>query len=329
MADSMTSTASPGRTPGSQVLPDRHRGRPQEDRPHPPSLGGAAGGDLGPPLARRPRRIKPRTVFSTLAILLVLGISLFPLYWMLTTAITPSTELLRYPPQLIPTDQDWSAFQRVVGDSSFLVWLGNSVVMTVVSVVIALVVSTFAAYSLSRFKSPFASVIAYILLATRMIPGTVLLVPLYMIFRDWGILDTRLALIISYTTFEIPFATWMLKGYFDSIPRELEQAAEVDGSSPLGAFLRVSLPLAGPGIAASAIASAILAWSDYEFARGLLTSQSNWPLTIGIHSFIGEHVVHWNDIMASSLLATLPVVLLFLVMERYIVAGLTAGAVKS
>lgn len=268
-------------------------------------------------------------VLRIAAILLVLAISLFPLYWMLTTAVTPSTELLRYPPQFLPTDQDWSAFVRVLSNSPFPVWLANSTIMTTVSAVIALFVSTFAAYSLSRFKSPLSSVIAYVLLATRMIPGTVLLVPLYIIFREWGILDTRLALIISYTTFQIPFATWMLKGYFDSIPRELEQAAEVDGATPLGAFLRVSLPLAGPGIAASAIASAVLAWSDYEFARGLLTSQSNWPLTIGIHSFIGEHVVHWNDIMASSLMATLPVVLLFLVMERYIVAGLTAGAVKS
>lgn len=274
-------------------------------------------------------RIRPGAALRIAAIVLVLMISLFPLYWMLTTAITPSTELLRYPPQFLATDQDWSAFVRVLGDSPFLVWLANSAIMTSVSVVIALFVSTFAAYSLSRFKSPFSSVIAYILLATRMIPGTVLLVPLYIIYREWGILDTRLALIISYTTFEIPFATWMLKGYFDSIPRELEQSAEVDGCTPLGAFLRVSLPLTGPGIAASAIASAVLAWSDYEFARGLLTSQSNWPLTIGIHSFIGEHVVHWNDIMASSLMATLPVVLLFLVMERYIVAGLTAGAVKS
>ena len=263
------------------------------------------------------------------AIVAVLVISLFPLYWMFATAVTPSTDLLRYPPNLIPTDAQWAAFGRVAFDTPFLAWMANSLVMTSVSVVFALIVSTFAAYSLSRFSSPFASIIAYGLLATRMIPGTVLLVPLYIIYREWGLLDTRLALIISYTTFEIPFATWMLKGYFDSIPRELEQSAEVDGCTPLGAFLRVSLPLAAPGIAASAIASAILAWSDYEFARGLLTSQSNWPLTIGIHSFIGEHVVHWNDIMASSLLATLPVVALFLVMERYIVAGLTAGAVKT
>lgn len=263
------------------------------------------------------------------AIIMVLAISLFPLYWMLTTAITPSTELLRYPPQFLPADSDWSAFARVLRETPFLTWLANSAIMTLVSAAIALFVSTFAAYSLSRFKSPISSVIAYVLLATRMIPGTVLLVPLYIIFREWGILDTRLALIVAYTTFEIPFATWMLKGYFDSIPRELEQAAEVDGATPLGAFLRVSLPLAGPGIAASAIASAVLAWSDYEFARGLLSSQSNWPLTIGIHSFIGEHIVHWNDIMASSLMATLPVILIFVAMERYIVAGLTAGAVKS
>jgi multiple sugar transport system permease protein len=268
-------------------------------------------------------------VLRILAILTVLALSLFPLYWMLATAVTPGNELLRYPPRFLPTDQDWTAFRDVLAGSSFLAWLGNSSLMTTASVVAALAVSTFAAYSLSRFRSGFSSVIAYVLLATRMIPGTVLLVPLYVIFREWGLLDTKVALIIAYTTFEIPFATWMLKGYFDSIPPELEQAAEVDGATPLGAFLRVSLPLTGPGIAASAIASAILAWSDYEFARGLLSSQSNWPLTIGIHSFIGEHVVHWNEIMASSLMATLPVVVIFLAAERFIVAGLTAGAVKS
>lgn len=268
-------------------------------------------------------------VLRIAAILFVIAISVFPLYWMFITSITPKDQLLSWPPMFFPAHPDFQTYRRVVTEQPLLMWMGNSVIMTGVSMVLALVTSVFAAYSLSRFKSPFSSIISYLLLATRMIPGTLLMVPLYIIFREWNMLDTRMAMIVSYTTFEIPFATWMLKGYFDSVPQDLERAAEVDGCTPLGAFLRVSLPLTGPGIAASAVASAVLAWSDYDFARGLLSSPEKWPLTLGIHSLFGEHVIYWSDIMASSLLSTLPVVALFLVMERYIVAGLTAGAIKS
>ncbi len=271
-------------------------------------------------------RISP---LRSVTVLLVVAISLFPLYWMIVTALTPKEQLLHYPPIFFQTQPDFAVFQRVLVEQPLGLWLFNSVLMTGASLVAAMVISILAAYSLSRFTSRLSSVIAYLLLATRMIPGTLLMVPLYMIFRDWGLLDTRTALIISYTTFEIPFATWMLKGYFDSLPIDLEQAAEVDGCSPLEAFVRVTLPLAGPGIVASAIASAVLAWGDYEFARGLVSSQTNWPLTVGIQSFFGEHVIHWNEIMASSLLSTLPVIALFVFTERYIVSGLTAGAVKS
>lgn len=278
--------------------------------------------------ALRSSRGQPLPVLRAGAITLVCGLSLFPLYWMLVTALTPREALLHYPPLLFPQQPDFSAFERVLADRPLGLWMANSVFLTVVSMAAALVVSVFAAYSLSRFRSPLATALAFLLLATRMIPGTLLMVPLYVIFREWGLLDTRVALIISYTTFEIPFATWMLKGFFDGLPIDLEQAAEVDGCTPLGAFFRVSLPLAAPGIAASAIASAVLAWSDYEFARGLLSSPTNWPLTIGIHSLFGEHIVYWNDIMASSLLSVLPVIVLFLLVERYMVSGLTAGAVK-
>ena len=263
-----------------------------------------------------------------LTILLVCAISLFPLYWMFVTAVTPEARLMQYPPLFVPLEPDFSAFNRVFTTGPLAQWLFNSTVLTVSSTVSALAISVFAGYSLSRFKSPLATGIAFLLLATKMIPATLLMIPLYMMFKDWGLSDSRLALIISYTTFAIPFATWMLKGYFDSLPLELEQAAEVDGCSPFGAFFRVTLPLAAPGIAAAAIASAVLAWGDYDFARGLISSQSKWPVTVGINSLFGEHVIHWNDIMTSALVSILPVVGLFILVERYIVGGMTAGAVK-
>jgi multiple sugar transport system permease protein len=263
-----------------------------------------------------------------LAITFVCALSLFPLYWMFVTAVTPEARLMQYPPVFVPLDPDFSAFRRVFTIGPLTLWLFNSAVLTLSSMAAALAISVFAGYSLSRFKSPLATGLAFLLLATKMIPATLLMVPLYMMFKDWGLSDSKVALIIAYTTFEIPFATWMLKGYFDSLPQELEQAAEVDGCSPFTAFVRVTLPLAAPGIAAAAIASAVLAWGDYDFARGLIASQSYWPVTVGINSFFGEHVIHWNDIMTSSLVSILPVMVLFVLVERYMVAGMTAGAVK-
>jgi multiple sugar transport system permease protein len=271
---------------------------------------------------------RPVRLLRNATIVLVCALSLFPLYWMFVTAVTPEARLLQYPPAFVPTQPDLSAFERVFTTGPLVEWLLNSAILTLGSMAAALVISVFAGYSLSRFNSRFADALALLLLATKMIPATLLMVPLYVMFRDWGMSDSRTGLIIAYTTFEIPFATWMLKGYFDSLPRELELAAEVDGCSPFTAFFRVTLPLAGPGIAAAAIASAVLAWGDYDFARGLLASQSKWPVTVGINSLFGEHVVHWNDIMASSLVSILPVLALFVVVERFIVSGMTSGAVK-
>ncbi len=262
------------------------------------------------------------------AIVVVLVVMLFPVYWMFITAITPTGQLLRYPAPFLPRNVDWSAFDRVLFHQPLLGWLGNSGFLTVASCGIALIVSIPAAYGLSRFKSRTSSTTGFLLLLTKMIPSSLFLIPLYVIFRGMGLVDTLASLVIAYTVFEVPFATWMLMGYFDSLPRELEEAAQIDGCSQIGAFMRVTLPLAAPGIAATVLASAVLAWSDYDFARGLITSSPKWPVTVGIQSFFGEHVVHWNDVMASSLLSVLPVVALFMFIGRYMISGLTSGAVK-
>ena len=268
------------------------------------------------------------SVGRSVTIALVCALSLFPLYWMFMTAVTPEARLAQYPPAFLPIHPDFSALRRVFTTGPLWLWISNSAILAVSSVMAALAISVFAGYSLSRFNSPVATGLAFLLLATKMIPATLFMVPLYMMFKDWGLSDSWLGLVIDYTTFEIPFATWMLKGCFDSLPRELEQSAEVDGCSPLTAFLYVTLPLAAPGLAAAAMASAVLAWGDYDFARGLLSSQSNWPVTVVISSFFGEHVVHWNDIMTSSLVFLAPMMVLFILVERYMVAGMTAGAVK-
>lgn len=253
---------------------------------------------------------------------------LAPLYWMALTAVTPTSDLLQYPPSLIPGTLDFSAFRRILVDHPMPFWIANSVFLTVTSVSITLIVSIPAAYSLSRFKSKTAAGTGFLLLLTKMIPSTLFLIPLYVIFRSVGMVDSLTSLVISYTVFEIPFATWMLKGYFDGLPPQLEEAAQIDGCTEMGAFMRVTLPSAAPGVAATVVASAVLSWSDYDFARGLITSEGKWPITVGIQSFFGEHVVHWNDIMASAFIAMAPILVLFVFIGRYMVSGLTAGAIK-
>jgi multiple sugar transport system permease protein len=263
-----------------------------------------------------------------LVVLTVAGFALFPVYWMAVTSVLPPEGILRYPPSFLPADAQLGGYRQVVLESGLLRWIGNSVLVVTLSTALSAAVAILAGYGLSRFRSPVGHAVGYLLLASRLVPSTLWVIPLYLVYQSVGLLDTYLAVVLAYATFEIPFATWMLKGYFDSIPRELDQAAQIDGCSEFAAMVRVVLPVALPGIAASLMASAILGWSDYLFALTFLRDPSLWTVTVGIQSLFGEHVTLWNSIMAGSLLATLPIVVLFLALGRYLVSGLTAGAVK-
>ncbi len=256
------------------------------------------------------------------------GFALFPIYWMAVTSVLPQDSIFRYPPSFFPLDAQVGGYRKVLFDSGLLRWIGNSCLVVAISTALSAVVAVLAGYGLSRFRSRLGYAVGYLLLASRLVPSTLWVIPLYLVYQALGMLDTFLAVILAYTTFEIPFATWMMKGYFDSIPRELDQAAQMDGCSELSALVRVVLPVALPGIVASLMASAILGWSDYLFALTFLRDPSGWTVTVGIQSLFGEHVTLWNSIMAGSLLATLPMVVLFLALGRYLVSGLTAGAVK-
>jgi multiple sugar transport system permease protein len=261
-------------------------------------------------------------------ILTVAGFALFPIYWMVVTSLLPQDSIFRYPPSFLPPDAQLGGYRKVLGDSGLLGWIRNSTLVVAVSTVLSAAVAILGGYGLSRFQSHVGHALGYFLLASRLVPSTLWVIPLYLMYQSVGLLDTPLAVILAYTTFEIPFATWMLKGYFDSIPRELDQAAQIDGCSEFTALVWIILPVALPGIAASLMASAILGWSDYLFALTFLRDPSLWTVTVGIQSLFGEHVTLWNSIMAGSLLATLPMVILFLALGRYLVSGLTAGAVK-
>ena len=190
-------------------------------------------------------------------------------------------------------------------------------------------VSILAGYSLSRFTVRGGHSLGLFILTAKMLPATLLVIPLFGIFRMLDLIGSLWSIILAHATLIVPFTTWMLKGYFDTIPRELEQAAMVDGCSPMGAMVRVVLPVALPGLAATALYGFVLSWSDYAYARTFLTNaQTNWTANLGITTMKGEYVTDWNEISAASILVAIPIILIYLFLERYLVGGLTAGAEK-
>nr|WP_246211813.1 carbohydrate ABC transporter permease [Phytoactinopolyspora alkaliphila] len=185
-----------------------------------------------------------------------------------------------------------------------------------------------AGYSLSRLASKFALAVGYSLFLVRLIPATLLVIPLFMMFGAIGLNNTLRSLVIANTVIIVPFAAWLMKSFFDSIPVELEEAAHADGCSRLRAFLIIVLPLAKPGIGAVAIFSAILAWGEFTFARTLIQGDAGVTVTVGLVSFVGEYTADWGALMAAGLLSVGPMVLLFILLEPLLISGLTSGAVK-
>lgn len=274
-----------------------------------------------------------RSPLHTVALyLLVFGfcaLVVFPIYWMFVSSLSPANELRAFPPVFLPADPNWGIYLQLLTERPLLRWLGNSALAAAAAVAISLSVSVLAAYSLSRFKVRGGHALGLFILVSKMLPATLLVIPLFAIFREMGLIGSLWSIILAHSTLIVPFSTWMLKGYFDTIPTELEQAAMIDGCSPLGALWRVVLPAAAPGIAATALYGVVLSWADYAFARTFLTSeQTAWTANVGIATLKGEHFTAWNEIMAASMLTALPIIAIYLFLERYLVGGLTAGAVK-
>jgi multiple sugar transport system permease protein len=209
----------------------------------------------------------------------------------------------------------------------------NSLVVSCVASVASVFLALFAAYAVSRYRFRGRRPFSLVVLSTQMFPGILFLLPLYVIFVDIGnstgiqLYGSRLGLIITYLTFTLPFAIWMLVGYLDSIPRELDEAAKVDGTGPIGAFVRVVVPAATPGIVAVLIYAFMTAWGEVLFAS-VLTDDATRTLAVGLQGYATQNNVYWNQIMAASLTVSLPVVLGFLLLQRYLVAGMTAGSIK-
>ena len=272
--------------------------------------------------------MRDRNLRWALVAAVLCALFLFPIYWMVVTALLPTSQVLAREPALIPALSDISvrAFASVFARKPLATWLFNSALVTVGATAISLVISALAGYSLSRFRTRAQELTGLTLLLTKMLPGSLIVIPFFIMASTFHLIDSLWALMLANAAIGVPFATWMLKGFFDGIPRELEQAAMIDGCGHLSAFAYIIIPLARPGLAACAIYLAILSWSDFVFARTLINDQARWTITTGLVSFIGEHGIDWPALMAAGVISMVPMVVLFLLLEPFLVSGLTAGS---
>jgi multiple sugar transport system permease protein/raffinose/stachyose/melibiose transport system permease protein len=281
------------------------------------------------PYAHRGRLRHWSALLGSYAFILVVGIFvLFPFYWMINSSLKSTGEIFSIPPTWFPAHPTLGAYNDLANDPLFPRYFLNSVVVASGTTLLALVVGSLAAFALARFRFRGSATLSTGLLLTQLLPQTALLVPLFLIWTRLHLYDTPIALILTYLTFAVPVATWLLTSFFDSIPVEIEQQALIDGCTRLQSFWHVLLPLSRGGLGGTAIYVFLAAWSEFVFALTFLSSDDQRTLPVGLSLYIGQHSTAWGDLMAGATIATIPVLVLFLFIQRFFVAGLTAGAVK-
>ncbi len=261
-------------------------------------------------------------------VLLVLAFALAPFVWMLLTSIKPNADLSQFPVRYLPSSTTFEHYQTLIQRTSFPVNLLNSLVIACGAVVLGLAASVPAAYSFSRFRFRGRRMLMTSFLVINMFPIVLLIIPLFVLMRTLGLIDTFIGVIIGHSTFSIPFSIWMLVSYFNAIPKDLDEAATIDGASRLQTIRLVVLPLVMPGIVTTAIYVFITSWNEYLFAM-MLSGETVRPVTVALQLFIGEFTVQWGVLTAGGTIIALPVTILFLFVQKRLVGGLTAGAVKS
>ena len=269
--------------------------------------------------------------------LFLVTITLFaclPMLWMLVTSLKTQFAALQYPPEWIPSEPTLEEYVRLLSPENdvgreFLIYLWNSVLVSAATTALGVIVAVPAAYAFSRFRFPGRSLLFYAVLVRNMFPAVVLMIPLFILMRWLGLVNTHASLIPTYLTFVLPLSIWLLKGFYGNIPPQLEQAARIDGATRFEAFLRVVMPLSAPGIVATAIYSFIVAWNEYVYALTFLNDKSKLTSPVGLQRFFAEYSTNWPGLMAASFIMSVPVVVLFLVLQKYFVRALTEGAVKS
>ena len=277
---------------------------------------------------RRLTRRQRTRLLANLTGLLVFALLMFPAYWMVATAFKPGRDILRLTPQWFPVNATLANFIDAVGRPFFLEDARNSVVITLSALTISIVVAFLAAVAVARFGFRGRAAFVVIIIAVQMIPLTALIIPLYLLLDKVGQTDTLTGVILTYLILVLPFMVWTLRGFIINVPVELEEAAQIDGCTRFGAFMRVLFPLVAPGLVATSMFGFIQAWSEYIMAYVLLNSQEKQTLSVWLASFTTQRGTDWGPLMAGATLTAIPVVVFFLIVQRNVVTGLTAGAVK-
>lgn len=291
----------------------------------------AVASDRPAPQMRKPKIRADRravTISAWIVVVVFGGFALLPVYWLLATSLTPRTEVFAYPPRLFPSEISFDAYLALLNNPALFGYLRNSIVVSIITAVLSVVVSAYMGYAFSKFRYRGRRSLMYFVLASQMFPQALLLITLYSVFSAYGLLNTYAALVLSFTTFTLPLCVWMLKGFFDTIPDDLIEAALMDGASRMRIIHSIVLPLAAPGLVAAGLFAFVRGWNDFIFAL-TLAGPDKQTLPPGlVNTFIGEASTAWPELMAASLVVSLPVAIAFIALQRFLVGGMTAGAVK-
>ncbi|TCP43871.1 arabinogalactan oligomer/maltooligosaccharide transport system permease protein [Tamaricihabitans halophyticus] len=280
--------------------------------------------------ARAPRKRDERGRLASVALHATLcvasAIAVFPVAWILLTSLKTDRDSWLRPGELGTLGID--NYIQTLGETQFLTWFTNSVIIAGGTTVVAVLIAATAGYAVSRMRFPGHRPLMWLFLVVQMFPFAVLIVPLYNVMSELGLLNSYIGLILTNCTVAVPFSAWMLKGYFDSIPMDIDESGRIDGLSPFGIFWRLIVPLAKPGIAVTVFYSFITAWGEVAFAKVFLQSESMYSLPVGMSTFVSDWSSEWGLLTASSVLVTIPAAAVFFLVQRNLVAGLTAGGVK-
>jgi trehalose/maltose transport system permease protein len=268
------------------------------------------------------------TVLFYVFLVVFVLVSVFPLVWIFKMSIITKTELFQSPPTILPNTPTGASYATIFGDSSFQRALVNSTIIAGVTTVICLFFGAIAAYAIARLRFRFKSIVMTLILAISFFPAVAIIAPLFIQFRQIGIIDTYLAAIIPDVVFALPLTIWILVAFFKELPFDLEEAAKIDGATTIQAFRMVIVPLAAPGVFTTAILTFIFAWNEFLFANTFLFDDSTQPVTVVIPNFATVYTVDYGAQAAAAVVVTVPLVIMVLIFQRRIVSGLTAGAVK-
>ncbi|MFH8343488.1 sugar ABC transporter permease [Streptomyces sp. NPDC018045] len=258
-------------------------------------------------------------------LLIAAAVAVFPPLWLLVTSFKPKNDAFSTDLVIHFTVAN---YRHVIADTAFLTWFGNSVLVVGVTTVIGVFIAATTGYAVSRFRFPGMRPLMWLLLITQMFPVAVLIVPLYNLLAGLGLLNQPAGLVITYLTIAVPFCAWMMKGFFDTIPVEIDEAGRVDGLNPFGTFWRLVLPLARPGLAVTGFYTFVTAWAEVAYASAFMTGEENLTLAGGLQTFVNQYLNDWGSMTAAAVIIAVPAALVFAFAQRHLVAGLTSGTTK-